>query len=217
MTMTAMTRLAAAVVLASAGAARGDAVTAAEAPVEPDPAVEEAGDANLESTANRSGLTVSGSLGAGMIIGLGIKDSVGRGGAVALRLGHVATPRTVITFEGSVTAALHQPKGKPVQTNNNVNLLAGAQYYVNQSLWLRFAGGLGVYQARDVLLAPINVGDMPAVRDLTLVGPAALVGIGLDVARFKWAVLGFETATSAMINSDGVLIASSINLGLSFD
>lgn len=207
-------RLAVAGVLAAAGIARADAPTAASEP--PDPAVEEAGDANLESTAGRRGVTLSASFGGGMIVGFGIDDSAGRGGAVSLRLGHVATPRTVITVGVDVTLALHQPRGGALQTNTNTDVLVGAQHYVNPSLWLRFGGGLGVYQIRGIVIGEVN--SMPVYGEpRTLIGPAALAGIGLDIARFKWAVLGIEAATTAMVNRDGLLLASHLNLGLVFD
>jgi len=209
-------RLAAVCVLAAAGVARGDTPgPVAPTSEPPDPAVEEAGDANLESTADRSGVTLSASVGGGMLVGFGIDDSAGRGGAVSLRLGHVATRNTVITLGLDVTVALHQPRGETTQANSDTNLLAGAQYYVSPSLWLRFAGGVGVYQAQQVVVGVVD--GMQVLGDRTLVGPAALAGIGLDLARFKWAVLGIEAATSAMINGDGVLLASHLNLGVSFD
>lgn len=177
-----------------------------------DPAVEEAADANLESTEDRRGLTFAGSFGGGLVLGFGINDSVGRGGALSLRLGHVATRSTVITFELGITAVLHKLGANgPTETNTNTNLLAGALHYVNPSLWLRFGGGLGVYQGRQVALSKGGVGN------LTLVGPAALAGFGLDILRVKAAVLDFEIGTSAMINSEGLLVASGANFGLSFD
>ncbi len=180
-------------------------------PAPPDPAVEYAADANLESTANRQGLTFAASVGAGLTVGFGIDGSTGRGGSLDLRLGHVATPRTVITFELGTTIALHKPAmNASTDTNTDTNLLAGAQYYVNPSLWLRFAGGLGVYQANDVRRSDGTLGDVQQV------GPAVLGGVGLDLARFKWAVLGVEIGTSAMIHS-GVLIASDLRVGLAFD
>jgi len=195
--------------------AHADATKPTTAPADdaPDPAVQDASEANLESTENRRGLTFAGSLGGGLILGFGIKDSVGRGPAVSLRLGHVATRRTVITFEIGVTAALHKPAGMntSLQTNTNTNLLAGALYYANPSLWVRFGGGLGVYRGNQVTLSSGAIGNV------MLAGPAVLGGIGVDIARFKSAVLGLEVGTSAMINSDGVLVASGLNLGLSFD
>jgi hypothetical protein len=209
--------LATGLVVAAAGVAHAEALQAPVRPAAPDPAVVEASDANLESTANRRGLTFAATLGGGLMIGLGIKDSVGRGGSLSLRLGHVATPRTLITFELGITAALHRPSvtagqmTSGIKPNTDANLLAGAQYYVNPSLWLRGAGGVGVYQGRDVAVSSVAVGDV------TLVGPALLAGAGLELARFKWAVLGIEVATSAMISGDGVLITGGVGLGLSFD
>ncbi|HEX7841686.1 MAG TPA: hypothetical protein VF469_29655 [Kofleriaceae bacterium] len=206
-------RVAVAGVLAAAGVARADAPTAASEP--PDPAVEEAGDANLESGANPSGVTFSASLGGGMIVGFGIDDSAGRGGAVSVRLGHVATPRTVIALGIDVTLALHQPKGEGVTANSDTNLLVSAQHYVNPSLWLRFGGGIGVYQRKQVVVAVVD--GMEQLGDRTLLGPAALAGLGLDLVRFKWVVLGIEAATTAMVNREGVLLASHLNLGVSFN
>lgn len=182
---------------------------------EPDPTVEYAADANLESTANRQGLTFAASVGGGLIVGFGIDGSTGRGGSVDLRLGHVATPRTVITFELGATIVLHgtvmNEMDSATYTNTDVNLLAGAQYYVSESLWVRFAGGVGTYQASHVQRSDNNV-----FVDVQQTGPAVLGGIGLDVARFKWAVLGVEIGTSAMIRS-GVLIASDLRLGVAID
>jgi hypothetical protein len=183
----------------------------ASTPSDPDPAVAEAADANLESVEARRGLTFDATVGGGLIFGIGIKDSVGRGPAVSLRVGHVANRRTVITLELTTTAALHKPAmNSGTEANTSANLLAGARTYVNPSLWLRAAGGLGVYQARGIL-----VDDK--LDNVTLIGPALLGGMGIDVARFKWAVLSIDFATSAMVNRDGVLIASGINFGLSFD
>lgn len=197
---------------ATATLAHAEASRPSAAPAAPDPAVEDAADANLESTEDRSGLTFAGSFGGGLMLGFGIKDSVGRGGSVSLRLGHVATKRTVITFELGLTAALHKPAMQTkTKTNTNTNLLAGALHYVNPSLWLRFGGGLGVYTGRQVALSTGQLGNVD------LVGPAMLGGVGVDLARFKSVVLDLEIETSAMINNDGVLMASGAHIGLSFD
>ena len=178
---------------------------------DPDPAVQDAAEANLETTESRSGLTFTATLGGGLTAGFGITDSVGRGGALSLRLGHVATRHTVITFEITATAALHKAATmSSTKANTDVNLLAGAQYYINRSLWLRAAGGVGVYTRRDVR-------DVGGNRDITLVGPTALGGIGFELLRFKWAVLGLEFNGSTMVSSDGLLIASVAGLDLAFD
>ena len=210
-------RLVAVAGLAAAPVARADAPrpapppAAAPASEPPDSAAEEAGDATLDSTANRTGMTFAVALGGSLVAGFGIEDSVGRGGAVSLRLGRVATPRTVITFELDGSAVLHkQAMGTPTETNSNIDVLAGAQYYVGPSLWLRAGAGIGVYEARGVLL------DTGKPGDRTTVGPAALGALGIDVARFKWAVLDIEVGTSVMINS-GLLFGSSLKLGLAFD
>ena len=210
-------RLAVAWILAAAGVARADAPRpAAPASEPPDPAVEEAGDANLESTGHRRGLTLAASFGGGMLVGFGIDDSAGRGGAVSLRLGQSATPSTVVALGLDVTLALHQPKGGALQTNTNTDVLVSAQHYVNPSLWLRFGGGVGVYTIRGIVVG--MVGAEPVFGpSRTLIGPAALAGVGLDIARFKWAVLNVEAATTAMVNGDGVLLASHLNLGVAFD
>jgi hypothetical protein len=195
----------------------GAAVLLAARIAHADPAVPaqvalDAGDANLAPVADRSGLVFTAALGGGLMVGFGMNDSVGRGGSVSFRLGHVATPRTVIDFELDVTAGLHQQaQNTATATNTETNLLAGAQYYANRSLWLRFAGGLGVYQGRDVVL------DNGQRGDLSLVGVAALVGLGVELARFKWAVFGIEASVSAMFNRDGVLVANGLDLGLAFD
>jgi hypothetical protein len=187
------------------------ATTSAARDSEPDPAVQEAAEANLETTESRRGLTFTATLGGGLTAGFGITDSVGRGGALSLRLGRVATRHTVITFELTGTASLHKAATmSSTKANTDLNLLAGAQYYVNRSLWLRAAGGIGVYTRRDVR-------DVGGNRDITLVGPAALGGIGFELLRFKWAALGFEFNGSTMVSSDGLLIASVAGLDLAFD
>jgi hypothetical protein len=188
--------------------ARADAPVRADAPgpatsaaAEPqDPAVDEAGDANLEPNADRNGVTFAVVLGAGLMVGIGIQGSVGRGGALGLRLGRVATRHTVMTFEVSGGAVLHEPHVmKPsVETNSNTDVLVGAQYYLNPSLWVRGAGGVGIYHGNQVELSAGGLGDV------RLIGPTMLGGLGVDIVRFRSIVLGIETGTSALISRSGV-------------
>jgi hypothetical protein len=198
-------------VIALAGAAHAEPRVAA-APPPPDSAVDDAADANLESIADRRGLTFDAAVGGGLVVGLGIKDSVGRGGSVSLRLGHVATRRTVINFNLDVTAALHKEgSAGSVYTNTAAAFSAGARTYLNTSLWVRGAGGLGIYDAHQVALENGQHGDV------RLFGPAVLAGLGIDLARFKWAVLALDTGVTAILTTDGVLVTSGLRLGLSFD
>lgn len=208
---------AALLVVSATSVVRADARPAGPLPVAKDaadPAVQDAAEANLESTESRRGFTFAASLGGGLIVGFGIDGSVGRGGSLSLRVGHVATRRTVITFELEACAALHKAAtmGETL-TNTDVNLFAGGQYYVNRSLWLRVAGGVGVYTRRDKQLV---AGQVTTVNT-TFAGPAALGGLGIELLRFKSAALGVEAGTSAMINRDGVVISTGLGLDVSFD
>src|SRR5207302_940442 len=62
-----------------------------------DPLAEDkAKEANLESNAPRDGVTISASIGPGLMIA---NHTIGTSGTLAFRLGHVATPSTVVTLE----------------------------------------------------------------------------------------------------------------------
>lgn len=172
----------------------------------------DAGDANLETPPGRRGMVFSASIGGGLTVGFGIADSVGRGGSASFRLGRVASPKLVIDVELDIVASLHrQALNGPAATNSDTNALIGAQYYVGPSLWLRFAGGVGVYQARDVVLGTGQPGERQ------LIGPAALAALGIELARWRWAVLSIEVSASAMVSHEGVLVANGLGLGIAFD
>lgn len=179
-----------------------------------DPAVAQAADANLETTANRRGMTVAVALGGGQLAGFGIDDSVGRGGAFSLRLGHVATPNTVLGLALEVSAVLHRTTQMADATaNTNTCLLVGGQRYINPSLWLRFGAGPAIYAAREV-----SVKGMPGVyTDRTTWGASALLGLGLDFWRYRWAVFDVEAAGVVTATSGGLLIATTASVGVSFD
>jgi hypothetical protein len=186
--------LAATLVLASA---------AAHADPKPDPrAVEAADGANLESTAPRAGLTFAGALGGSLFVGSA--GGVGRGGAISLRLGHVATSTTILTFELAGGTFFHATGDKTMR-DDDANILAGAQRYTNASLWIRAAAGFGVYTHRRAAMA-----------DQTLPGPAGAVGVGIDLVRRRYLVLGFEVFGIGKIHRDGLLVTSGICLGLSY-
>ena len=179
------------------------AAVPAPAPSPPDPAAQHAADeANLVSNASRSGVTAALAIVGNTIIG----KEVGRGAGLSLRLGHVATPRTIITFEISGGSLLHTPDGgKTTLVNTNANFLAGAQYYVAPSFWLRFSGGLATYA----------IDDGPLGKS-THLGGAGCIGFGLDFARLGRVVLGAEGFAITSVTSEGPMFNASLGLGVSY-
>ncbi len=193
-------------ILVASHAASAGPLAAAEPAKEPDPIADvEASEANLESNAPRSGLLVSVSLGFGVLIGGDI--GVGSGGMASVRVGHVATRKTVITFELTGTGALHTQatQDSPV-TDTNAGLFAGALSYASPSTWFRIAGGPTVFNA--------NLGG---TGYRTAAGIGALLGGGLDLARWGYLVLGCEVMSMASVTSgEGFKFQLGFGFGLSY-
>jgi hypothetical protein len=166
----------------------------------------DASEANLETKAPRSGVTLSAAFGPSFGVGFGIDGSVGTGGALTLRLGHVMTPRSVLTLELVGASQLHQAAMQGATLHNDdLRLLVGAQYYAQPSLWVRFGGGYGSYHE-----------DFGGDKgDRTLRGVAGLLGFGLDLARFGHWVIGSEFFTSGTITKDGLMTSQALCLGVS--
>lgn len=176
----------------------------APAPAPPDEIADvESREANLESVAPRAGLVFAAAAGFGVLVGGDI--GVGRGGAVSLRVGHVATRRTVITFELTGSGAQHKPAmTSKALTDTNVGLFAGAQTYVSRSTWVRLAGGPTVFTA--------NIGGDQYTRG----GVGGLAGFGLDLVRRRFLVLGFESFGMGSVSRDGFKLQLGFGLGLSY-
>jgi hypothetical protein len=173
----------------------------------PDPVAEEAAsEANLESNAPRAGMTFSFSVGGGLTMG----DGVGRGPSVSFRIGHVATRTTVLTFELTIGSLLHQREGETVIHHNDfAGLLAGGLHYVNSSLWLRGAGGLVVYTTDNDAMHSETHPSHP--------GAGGLFGVGIDLARWHYLVLGLEAyGEMAVISTKGLMFNSGFCLGLTY-
>ncbi len=202
-------KLAAALIVSIGGVASAETTRAGES--DPDPAASRAAEANLESTASRTGVTFGVAIGPSFTLGA---DPVGTGtgGALSLRVGHVATPSTVILFELEGAAQLHK-KGMTgaLIANNSTNALAGAQVWVGPSLWVRGMGGVGMFHGND-----IPIGNDPSAN-IRLIGPAGAFGAGIDLARWKGLVLGLELYSINMINRKGLLSANSISMNLAFN
>ena len=174
-----------------------------------DPAAERAGFANLESVEHRRGITFGVALGPSVTIGGG----TGTGGNLALKLGHVATPRTTFTFTLGGSGQLHRAgeMGKLV-ANNLTYALAGAQTWAAPSLWLGLGVGAGTYHCNECLDP-----DTDLRVSTKRAGPSGGVGAGVDLVRFKGVVLGLEVYSIGVITRGGFIMTSGMSLGLSFD
>jgi hypothetical protein len=180
--------------------------TAAPAPsANLDPTAQEAAEeANLESNAPRHGTTFSISVGGGLTMG----DGVGRGPSASFRVGHVATPLTVLTFELTGGSLLHQDKASTtIHHNDDFSLMAGALHYVNASLWVRGAGGLTVY----------TTDNTPPELHPAHAGLGGLVGLGIDFVRWHYLVLGLESfGQLSVVSTKGLVFNSGLCLGLTY-
>ena len=172
-----------------------------------DPTAEAAAEeANLESNAPRAGMTFSVALGGGVTMG----DGVGRGPALSFRVGRVATPSTVLTLELTGGSLFHQetaPMGEgPLRHNDFVGLLAGALHYVSGSFWIRGAGGLATYT--------VDSGDTTNHAHL---GVGGVGGVGLDLMRWHYLVLGVETfGQVAIVGTRGLMVNTGLCIGLTY-
>lgn len=207
-------KLAVVVVAALSGVTPARAETAKpDSTAKPDLAADESGDenadatareANLESNAPRQGLVVAGSVGFGVMMGGG----VGRGPVADLRLGHVATQRTLITFELAISSSLHKEATmNQTLTDSVAGLFVGAQSYTapRSSIWFRGAGGLAIYQA------DFGKKDPPKA----VPGVGGLAGLGVDIARWGKLVLGVEAFSVASLSSQGFKLDLNFSTSLS--
>lgn len=195
---------------ALAAAAVGAMAGTAYADPQPLPVVERAGDANLEPVGPHTGVSVTASLLATSIISADSSGDVGRGPGLSLRVGRAATPDTLITLEITGGSMLHE-RGSKLFTNNAADFLLGAQYYAKPTLWIRASAGIGSYVRRGL----VNDEGM-STADQSLVGAAALAGVGLDLMRrHKWA-LGLEGFASLLVERNGITTTSGIGLNVSY-
>ena len=173
----------------------------------PDPAAARAGDSNLESIEQRRGIVFGASIGPSVTIGGG----TGTGGDVALKLGHVATPTTVIQLVFGGSAQLHKDLNSTLVANNVTYVLGGVQYWIGPSLWIHLGLGAGTYHCNSCLNAAKQE------RNTKRAGVSGGFGAGVDLVRFHGVVLGLEVYTVTLLDRDGVVATSGMSLGLAFD
>lgn len=178
---------------------------------EPDPAAERAADANLQSQARRKGFTGSVAIGPSFTLGQG----TGTGGALSFRVGQVATPDMVITFELSGAAQFREVQRNEMMTeliaNNTTALLVGAQYWVGPSLWVRTAFGWGAHVCTECKSTPDGLLNERSP------GPTGAVGGGVDILRFKGFVLAVELSSINILHRNGMVSTNTLAAALSFD
>jgi hypothetical protein len=200
----------AAAVVAFAGVAHADSAKSDAKPEEAKPdeiADIESREANLESKEPRKGFSFAGSIGGDIMIGGDI--GVGRGPALSLRLGHVATRKVNVTFELTFTSGLHKAATtSDTLTDTNVALFAGAQRYTSRSFWVRTAGGL-------TLLIQNAMNDGTGA-DKPIAGLGGLGGAGLDFVRWGYLVFGAEAYGLGSVSRDGVKVELAFALGLTY-
>jgi hypothetical protein len=197
--------------VATAGIAHADpAPVAPAADPAPDPAAERAADANLESVAPRQGVTFSAALGGSLTLGIGLDDSVGKGGGGSFRLGHVMSHDSVVTVELLFSAVVRRAPDMSLVTNNNTNLLVGIQYFIGPSLFVRAAGGFG-----DYIRNKVDVGG-GVLGTRKVAGPAGAIGVGLEVIHAKHISVEFESFSVGMPNRDGLLSTTAFCIGASY-
>lgn len=175
---------------------------------------DEPSEANLESLAKRRGFTFGASLGPSVTIGK--TTGTGTGGTLSLRLGQVATPRTVISFELNGSGQLRRVvTGEDammkaiteLRTNSIASFLAGAQYWIGPSIWIRISGGFGVTTCEKCK-------DGKDTRRGTLAGGG---GLGVDIVRWRATVLAVEAYNISQIGNGGLQTTLVSALSLSFD
>ena len=181
----------------------------------PDPEATRAGEANLESLAKRRGFTFGASLGPSVTIGK--NTGTGTGGTLSLRLGQIATPRTVISFELNASGQLRRVATgmdamgnltTELRTNSVGSFLAGMQYWFGPSIWIRISGGFGVTTCQKCkdLTTDTRVG--------TLAGGG---GLGVDIVRWRGTVLAVEAYNVSQIGNGGLQTTLVSAVSLSFD
>ena len=182
-------------------------VSAAQAEPKPDPAAARAADANLESIEHRRGIVFGAAIGPAVTIGGG----TGTGGDLALKLGHVATPKTVLMMTLGGSAQFHRDLNMNLVANNLTYALVGAQYWAGPSLWLALNVGGGTYHCNQC------VDDASVPRNTKRAGPGGGVGAGVDLVRFRGVVLDLEVYSVGLITRDGFIMTGGMSLGLAFD
>jgi hypothetical protein len=183
----------------------------------PDPvAVEAASEANLEVNGPRSGLAF-GVFAMGWQQ-VGTVDDSGRGGGIGLRLGHSASPSTVVWVELVAGAFPGESVAKCGMTStdefclshieSNATLAISGQRYVGPNTWLRGGGGLATYTQVNVQLP-----DRNETREARA-GLGVLAGLGVDIVRRHQTRLSLESMVAVQRFAEGWIFDLGVGFGV---
>lgn len=185
-----------------------------------DPAALDAGEANLESTADRQGMIFTSALGAAFSVGIGMPNATGQGGAITLRMGRVASPRSVVGVElvgNALFADVDGSEAGSLYRTDATNLLVFGQYYAKRALWLRLGLGAGRYAGERYAVTGPDMSEILVRPRRRLAGPAGSLGAGVDVLRVKRFRMSLEFSATSLLNRDGVVLSNAFLLGLTYD
>ncbi len=177
---------------------------------DPEPAADRAGNANLESVEHRRGVVFSAALGPSLTF----HGSTGTGATIALKVGHVATPRATFTFLIGGGAQPHRVgTDGPLVANNVTYALAGAQYWLTGSVWVSLGAGGGTFHCNQC----IDPKTMIPV-DTKRAGLASGAGAGIDLVRFKGMVLALEIYSVLVLpKHDKPVLSGGSAISIAFD
>ena len=177
---------------------------------DPEPAADRAANANLESVEHRRGVVFSAALGPSLTF----HGNTGTGGTLALKVGHVATPRAVFTFLIGGGAQPHRVGTDGDLVANNVTYaLAGAQYWLTGSVWVSLGAGGGTFHCNQCIDKTTMI-----PKDTKHAGIASGAGAGVDLVRFKGMVLGLEIYSILLLPTDDKPVLSSGSaMSIAFD
>jgi hypothetical protein len=205
--MQVLASLLAAVVLtaAAATAVRADVPRAEPPRAAERAAIEAAREANFESRASRQGFVIAVSAGPGFQASPGIDEATGLGGVVSVRLGRVATPRTVVMLEVATTVYKSDAGSEEEMLHQSTILGVSAQTYLQPSFWVRGGAGVAGFSRRESTLGRRLDSDL---------GVGALLGVGVEIVRRHSLALSLETFASAAYYGQGSVLSGAIALGL---
>lgn len=176
------------------------------APVPDRAALDQAGESNLETNAPRHGLVVGLSAVAWQQVGT-IDSTTGAGGFI-LRLGAVATPRTVLMLELFGMGFLAGSGDSYILSSQALSVMA--QTYVAPTLWLRGGGGFASFTHAIEDKTNPDTFYNAYVRN----GLGLTFGAGLDLVKWRRTRLALENTVALHRFAQGWIVDMGVGIGV---